>query len=94
MGSVALAHSIDTSKMPMLSDSELSNECAVCQIASVVSDFETLETVACQAPLVHGILQVRTLEWVAEPSSGGSSRPSDRIHISYVSCTGRWVLYH
>ena len=43
---------------------------------------------------VHGILQTRILEWVAVPSSGGSSWPRDRTHISCVSCTGRRVLYH
>ena len=26
---------------------------------------------------VHGILQAKVLEWVAVPSSGGSSRPRD-----------------
>ena len=35
---------------------------------------------------VHGILQARTLEWVAMPFSRGSSRPRDRTHVSYVSC--------
>ena len=43
---------------------------------------------------VHGILQARTLKWVAVPSSKGSSQPRDRTHISCFSCTGRWVLYH
>ena len=33
---------------------------------------------------VHGILLARTLEWVALPSSKGSSRPRDWICISYV----------
>ena len=42
---------------------------------------------------VHGILQARTLAWVAMFSSGGSSRPRDRTPVSYVSCTGRRVLY-
>ena len=37
----------------------------------------------------HGILQARILEWVAMPSSRGSSRPRDRTHISYASCTDR-----
>ena len=41
---------------------------------------------------VHEILQARTLEWVAMSSSRNSSRPRDRTCISYVSCTGRWVL--
>ena len=36
---------------------------------SVVSDSETPWTVARQAPLFMGILQARTLEWVALPSS-------------------------
>ena len=36
---------------------------------------------------VHGILQIRVLEWVAVPSSRGSSRPRDRTHVSYISCT-------
>ena len=43
---------------------------------------------------VHGILQAKILEWVAMPSSRGSSRPRDRTCTSYVSCIGRQVLYH
>ena len=43
---------------------------------------------------VHGILQARILEWIAIPSSRGSSKPRDQIHISYVSFIGRWVIYH
>ena len=43
---------------------------------------------------VHWILQARILEWIAMPSSRGSSQPRDRTFISYVSCLGRWVLYH
>ena len=35
---------------------------------------------------VHGILQARRVEWVAMPSSRESSQPSDRTHISCVSC--------
>ena len=42
---------------------------------------------------VRGILQARILEWVAMPSSRGSSQPSDRTRVSYISCVGRWVLY-
>ena len=41
---------------------------------SVMFDFATPWTVACQAPLFHGLLQARILEWVAMPSSRGSSR--------------------
>ena len=43
---------------------------------------------------VHGILQVRILEWVAIPFSRGSSWPRDRTHISGVSCLDRQILYH
>ena len=38
---------------------------------------------------VHGILQVRILEWVAVPSLRGSSQPRDQTHVSHVSCIGR-----
>ena len=42
----------------------------------------------------YGILQARILEWVAMPSSRGSSQPRDRTVISYVSYIVRWILYH
>ena len=48
---------------------------------SCVRLFVTLWTVAFQAPLSMGILQARTLEWVAMPSSRGSSPPRDQTHI-------------
>ena len=38
---------------------------------------------------VDGILQARILEWVAMPSSRGSSGPRDLTRISYVSCIGK-----
>ena len=41
---------------------------------------------------VHGILQARTLEWVAMPSSGRSSWPRDWTRVSYNSCIGKQVL--
>ena len=43
---------------------------------------------------VHRVLQARTLEWVAVPSSRGSPQPRDPGHVSYISCIGRWVLNH
>ena len=42
---------------------------------------------------VRVILQARILEWVAMPSSRGSSQPRDRTRVSCVSCTGRQVIY-
>ena len=41
---------------------------------------------------VHGILQARILEWVAMPSSKGSSQPRDRTQVSYISCISKQVL--
>ena len=43
---------------------------------------------------VHGIFQARLPEWVAMPSSRGSSRSRDWNHVSCISCTGRPVLCH
>ena len=47
-----------------------------------------------QALLSMEILQVRILEWVAMPSSRGSSQSRDQTHIFCISCIGRWVLSH
>ena len=38
---------------------------------------------------VHGILQAEILEWVAMPSSKGSSLPRDQTYFSYVS----WISW-
>ena len=40
---------------------------------------------------VHGILQESVLEWVARPSSRGSSHSTDQ---TYSSCFGEWILHH
>ena len=59
----------------------------LCSVASVVSDsVATPWAVTCQVPLSVGILQARMLEWVAMPSSRGSSQPRNQIHISDVAC--------
>ena len=39
-------------------------------------------------------VQARILEWVAMPSSRGSSPPRDQTHVSNVCRLGREVLYH
>ena len=54
----------------------------------------TLWTVVHQAPLSMGFSREELLEWVAMTSSRGSSWCRDWTHISYVSCIGRWVIYH
>ena len=38
---------------------------------------------------IHGILQARTLEWIAVPFSRGSSQPRDRTHVSHIA--GRFL---
>ena len=43
---------------------------------------------------VHGISQARILEWVAMPSSRGSSWSRDQTCDSYTSCIGRQILYY
>ena len=40
----------------------------------------------------HGILQARILEWVAMPSSRGSSQLRDQTRVSYVSCIADRLL--
>ena len=47
--------------------------------------FTTLWTVACQASLSMGILQERILEWVAMPSSSGSSQPRNWTPVSCIA---------
>jgi len=46
-------------------------------------------TVACQAPLSMGIFQARILEWVAMPSSRGSSQTRAQTH---ASCIGKQIF--
>ena len=41
---------------------------------------------------VHGFLQARILEWVAMPSSRGSSWPRGWIQVSCGSCTVGWLF--
>ena len=53
--------------------------------------FATPWTVCPPGSSVHGILQAKILEWVAMPSSRGSSQPRDRTHIS---CTSWQIYYH
>ena len=54
----------------------------------VAQSFPTLcDPMDCSPPgsSVHGILPARILEWVAMPSSRGSSRPRDRTRVSHIA---------
>ena len=63
-------------------------ECVHAKPLSCIRLFATLWTVAPPGSSVHGILQARILEWVAVPSSRGSSQPRDRN--SYLLRLLRW----
>ena len=66
-------------------------------VCSVAQSCQTLcDPMDCSPPdfSVHGILQARILEQVATASSNRSSGPRDQTHISFISCPGRWILYH
>ena len=53
------------------------------------------DTMDCSLPdtSLHGIFQARILERIAAAFSRGSSQPRDQTCLSYVSCTGRQILY-
>ena len=61
---------------------------------SRVQLFEALRTAAYQASLSVEIFQAKILEWVAMPSSRGSSGPRDQTCVFHISCIGRRVLHH
>ena len=71
---------------------ELQRECMLSPFSSIWL-FATWWTVGLPGSSVNGLLQVRILEWVALPSSRGSSQPRDQTCVSYVSYTGRQVFY-
>ena len=61
--------------------------CVCCAVldGSGVQLFATPWTVAHQAPLSMGLLQVKILEWVAMPSSRRSSQPRDQTQFSRIA---------
>ena len=71
-------------------------QCILMHASSLQSCPTLWNSMDCSSPSssVHGILHARILEWVAMPSSRGSSWPRDQTCISCVSCIGRRVLYH
>ena len=63
--------------------------CCYCWAANSLQSCLTLcDPMDCSPPgsSVHGIPQARILEWVAVPSSRGSSVPRDQTHVSCSSC--------
>ena len=80
---------------PPVPSRKLDNHTCVC-VKSLQSCLTLRDPVDTSPPgsSVHGILQARILGWVAISFSRGSSQPRDGTRVSYVSCTGRRVLYH
>ena len=64
--------------------------CSVTLVTSVMLDSLWPYRLSPAGSSVHGVLQARILEWVAMPSSRGSSRPKD---WSCISCHYRQILY-
>ena len=61
----------------------------VCVCMLVTQSYTILcDPMDCSSPgsSVHGILQARTLEWVAIPFSGGSSQPKNQTRVSHIAC--------
>ena len=65
--------------------------CAVLS-CSVLSDSVTPWTAAYQAPLSLGILQARIVEWVAMPSSWGSSQNRDQTQ-DFGTASGFFTIW-
>ena len=67
----------------------------VCVCVCVCSCPTPHDPMNCSPPssCVRGIFQARILEWVAISFSSRSPKPGDQTHISFISCTGRWLLY-
>ena len=56
----------------------------MCSVTSVMSDCHAMD---CSLPgySVHGVLQAVILEWVAMPSSRGSSQPRNQTQVSCIA---------
>ena len=68
-------------------------ECLCVQAKSLQSCLTLVApwTVACQAPLSTGFSRQEYWSGVPFPSPGALPNPGDQ---TWVSCIGRWVLYH
>ena len=64
---------------------KVTSPCPHALLLSCVRLFVTPCTVACQAPLSMGIFQAKILEWVAMPSSRGSSQSRDQIQVFCIA---------
>ena len=67
-----------------------------CAVLSYFTRVKLCDSVDCSLMgfSVHQILQTNLLEWVAMPSSTGSSQPRDRTWVSYTFSIENQILYH
>ena len=72
-------------KLPKKRQMHLTFYCCCCLVAQSCLTLATPWTAARQAPLSMRILQARSLEWIAMPSSRGSSQPRVRTQVSYTA---------
>ena len=63
----------------------ISLSCVLCWVAQLCPTLCNHMDCIHQAPLPMGIFQAKTLEWVATPSSRGSSQPRDRTGVSCIA---------
>ena len=66
----------------------ISNDIYYAVLCLVSRWYPTLwDPMVCSSPgsSVHGILQARILQWIAMPSSRGSSQPRDQIQVSPIA---------
>ena len=68
----------------------------VCMCVHTQSCQTLCDSMDCSPPgsSVHGIFQVRILEWVAISFSRVSFQPRDQTCVTCVSCICRRILYH
>ena len=59
--------------------------CMCACLLTHVQLFATPWTIACPTPVPTGILQATILEWVAMPSSRGSSQPRNCTQVSHIA---------
>ena len=92
-----LRYNFKTNKMCyFMGDSSMHFDKLMCALShfSHVWFCATLWTIASQAPLSMGFSRQECWSGLPRPPPGGSSWCRDQPHISYISCTGRQVLYH
>jgi len=63
----------------------LGHTCVYLVVQLCLTLFDSMDYIACQAPLSMTILQARILEWVALPSSRESSQPRDQTQVSHIA---------